>query len=261
MLSLFRRMASATWKWGKKHTFHFIISIIIALMSTVLITQQTMIGIMKYNHAQDQETIYAFINNEDKVIRDLVKHSDDTTNARIDTINDSIDVDEKRRQLIARIRDAVQASTHQNMGVRDLNRIANAVIDYSYQYNFTIPQILAQIRVESNFSTKIISNKKAQGLMQIIPTTAVYIQYTMPNAPAKLNVFNIFHNVRAGCWYMSEQMEEFGDYEQALMAYNWGPHNLRAYNAGDIKDIPLETQGYAPAIFEKIEFFKTYGLE
>ena len=260
------------WSWGKQHTFHFISLILIVIMGCVLVFQQTMLFMLRDTQQNDKKYLEQVIqSSEDKIREDFKNQSeileakvnsiDESVNARIDTIDNSLNIDEKRRELVSRIRKAIEDSTSSKIGARDLNRIANSVIDYSYEWNFTIPQILAQIRVESNFNPQAKSHAKAMGLMQIIPETLIYIEHTMPEAPSSLNAFNIYHNIRAGCFYMNMQIKEFGSYEQALRAYNWGPHKLRAYNAGEIKTMPIETQNYVPAILGYIEFYKKYGLE
>jgi len=163
--------------------------------------------------------------------------------------------------LITKIRDAINENTGRTIGVRDLNRIANAVIDYSYEFDLTIPQVLAQMKVESDFNPNAVSPANAKGLMQILPTTLVFIQHEMPDSPVKLNTWNVYHNIRAGCFYMSEQIERFGTYEEALRAYNWGPDNLARFNAGEIKNEPEETLKYVPRVKQYIEIFNKYGLE
>ena len=139
--------------------------------------------------------------------------------------------------------------------------IANAVIKASKEWNFTIPQILAQIKAESDFNISAVSSAKAQGLMQIIPETQAYIQLNIDDPPKRFNAFNPYHSVRGGCFYLDDLIKEFGSYEQALRAYNWGPHRLREFNAGLRNDMPDETKKYVPRILEYTEFFKGYGLK
>lgn len=271
-MSFVRKTFGSIWTWGKKHKFHFGVTIVIGIMAAAIVGQHTQIVLLHDKQAEDKNNLTKLVTSKSKDASDLVKstrkdlevkldHLDEEVNARVDIIDDTINIDAKRRELISRIRRAIEASTTKKLGARDLNRIANAVIDYSYEWNFTIPQVLAQMRVESNFDVKAVSHAKAMGLMQIIPETAVYIQHTMPDAPSRFNVFNIHHSIRGGCFYLDLQVKEFGDYEQALRAYNWGPHNLRDYNAGVKKSMPLETQNYVPQILEWIEFYKKHGLE
>jgi len=252
------------WGWGKRHTFHFAVVIVLTTMGFIAATQQIMIHSLQnqINGVPDivklsESNIKSWTNDKETSIIGKIE----STNARIDTMDSAIKPDKKRRELISKIRDAINDNTNITIGVRDLNRMANAVIDYSHEFNLTIPQVLAQIRVESNFDSQAKSGAEAQGLMQIIPSTIKYIQHEMPNAPSKLNPWNIHHNIRAGCFYMSEQIEEFGTYEEALRAYNWGPHRLSKFNAGEVTIEPIETLKYVPLIKEYIEVFNGYGLE
>jgi hypothetical protein len=233
-------------------------------MGFTLITQQIMIRSMQ----SQIDKVPSIVETSEDNLKDWAIEKElvvigkiEATNARIDTIDSTIKPDKKRRMLITKIRDAINENTSRTVGVRDLNRIANAVIDYSYEFDLTIPQVLAQIRTESNFDVRAVSPANAKGLMQILPTTLTLIQYEMPNAPAKLNTWNIHHNIRAGCFYMSEQIERFGTYEEALRAYNWGPDNLARFNAGVRKDEPKETLEYVPQVKHYIEIFNKYGLE
>ena len=264
--------------WIKQRTFHFITSIILILGAIIILGQQVLIASLENKINESVNNINAqsieYHNNIIANVNSFKKASDyansqllqeleivkETLNARVDMIDNTIRVDEKRREQIVKIRDAITENTSEIIGVRDLNRMANAIIDYSYQYNFTIPQILAQIKVESNFKQRAESKAGALGLMQIMPDTMKYIQYTMSDAPPKLNTYNIYHNIKAGCFYLSEQLEEFGTYTLALQAYNWGPRSLRKHNAGEIANMPEETKQYTVRIDKYIKVFETYGL-
>jgi hypothetical protein len=254
--------------WGKRHTFHFIMVIILSIMGFAIISQQLMINSLQGQVDEVPDLIKTsevntalLVHGKSVVLKNKINSVSESINARIDTVDSAIKPDKKRRMLITKIRDAINENTNRNIGVRDLNRMANAVIDYSYEFNLTIPQVLAQIRVESNFDPYAVSSANARGLMQILPTTLKLIQYEMPNAPAKLNTWNIHHNIRAGCFYMSEQIERFGTYEEALRAYNWGPDNLARFNADERKTEPIETVEYVPKVKHFIEIFEKYGLE
>lgn len=267
-----KQFLSNIWVWAVKHKFHFFILSCVIVMAFIIVRQQVMFVQLEINHKADKQEIINIINSTSTDIKNQVGSTTEeldnkittvsnTTNSRIDILDNTVSVEDKRRELVSKIRQAIQDSTKKNIGIRDLNRIANAVIDYSYQYNLSIAQVLAQISQESNFETEAVSPAGAMGLMQIMPNTLKYIQYEMSDAPPKLNAFNIYHNIKAGCFYMSEQLEEFGSYEYALKAYNWGPDRVHKYKAGEIKVMPDETQKYIPSIMEKIKFFQEYGLE
>ncbi|KKM69066.1 hypothetical protein LCGC14_1454650, partial [marine sediment metagenome] len=182
--------------------------------------------------------------------------------SRIDILNSTIKPEKKHRMLVAKVRNAITENTNTRLTIRELNNIAFATIKYSHQYNLSIAKVLAQMRVESNFNIKARSGAEADGLMQIIPETWEYIRLKEMDGK-KIYIHNIYHNIRSGCFYMSEQVMKFDTYNEALMAYNWGPHRVRMLKSGvyDENDIPEETKNYVPLVNEWIEVFEKYGLE
>lgn len=78
------------------------------------------------------------------------------------------------------------------------------------------------IKVESNYNPYAISPKGAQGLMQLIPSTARRFGVT--------NVFNPVENIKGGARYLRYLLDYFhGDYPKALAAYNAGELNVVRY--------------------------------
>ena len=79
------------------------------------------------------------------------------------------------------------------------------------------------IRYESGGNPHAVSNKGAQGLMQLMPKTA-----------AKLGVANAFNpqqNIEGGTRYLRTLLEQFHfDLVKALAAYNAGPEAVIKYN-------------------------------
>src|SRR6476660_9345666 len=79
------------------------------------------------------------------------------------------------------------------------------------------------IRAESNFKTQAVSKKGAQGLMQLMPSTA-----------AQLGVADAFDpkaNVEAGTAHLSALLDLYNnDPVRALAAYNDGAHRVKQYH-------------------------------
>jgi soluble lytic murein transglycosylase-like protein len=79
------------------------------------------------------------------------------------------------------------------------------------------------IRAESNFKTHAVSKKGAQGLMQLMPSTA-----------AQLGVADAFDpraNVEAGTAHLSALLDLYNnDPIRALAAYNAGAHRVKQYH-------------------------------
>jgi len=105
------------------------------------------------------------------------------------------------------------------------------------------PKLLtAVIEQESGFRPCAISDKGAQGLMQLMPDTADRFSVKDP--------FDSKQNVDAGAKYLKELITKYsGNMALALSAYNAGPDTVD--QAGGIPNIP-ETADYVRAILTKL---------
>lgn len=221
---------------AKKHTFNFVIICLLTAGITIdAIQSGAIIAFNKSLENHKAEMHNALDIHKKELAQEFATKSDtiDKTignfnlalNARIDTIDSTIDVAEKRKALIQNIRNAIKENTETKIDIRTLNKIANAVIDYSYEFNLPIAMVLAQIKQESNFKVNVQSHAKAKGLMQIIDSTADEIAGKL--GCHSYNIYDIRTNVRFGCFYMSEMLTQFNNkYEDALRAYNFGPHRV-----------------------------------
>jgi soluble lytic murein transglycosylase-like protein len=79
------------------------------------------------------------------------------------------------------------------------------------------------IKAESNFKPHAVSRKGAQGLMQLMPSTAAQLGVTDPFDPRA--------NVEAGTAHLSALLNQYHDDPvKALAAYNAGAHRVKQYN-------------------------------
>ena len=79
------------------------------------------------------------------------------------------------------------------------------------------------IKAESNFKTRAVSKKGAQGLMQLMPSTAAQLGVNNPFDPRE--------NVEAGTAHLSALLDRYNDDPvKALAAYNAGAHRVTQYN-------------------------------
>jgi soluble lytic murein transglycosylase-like protein len=84
------------------------------------------------------------------------------------------------------------------------------------------PLIRSVIRAESNYNPLAVSNKGAQGLMQLIPSTAK--RFGVKDS------FDSKENVEGGTKYLKYLITLFhGDYERAIAAYNAGEAAVAKY--------------------------------
>ena len=97
--------------------------------------------------------------------------------------------------------------------------------------------VKAVIAVESNFDATAVSKKGAQGLMQLMPETAVRLGVEDPFQPTQ--------NVRGGTIYLRNMLDRYGDMERALAAYNAGPSAVDRH--GGVPPYP-ETRDYVARV-------------
>jgi soluble lytic murein transglycosylase len=108
------------------------------------------------------------------------------------------------------------------------------------------PYLVASIiRSESHFRPYALSQAGAVGLMQITPTTALWIAQQLEEANfAVEDLYKPDINIRFGTWYLRYLLDQFNEnVENALIAYNAGPSNLRRWQSGEGTIFP-ETAAY-----------------
>jgi soluble lytic murein transglycosylase-like protein len=124
----------------------------------------------------------------------------------------------------------------------DILRVVRSKAD---AYGLDHRLVQAVIQVESNFRPGAVSNKGAQGLMQIMPSTGADLGLTNPH--------DVEGNIEAGVRYLRMQMDRFGSPTLALAAYNAGPGQVERY--GGIPPF-RETQDYVRkvlSLYQKLQ--------
>lgn len=119
--------------------------------------------------------------------------------------------------------------------------------------------IYSIIKAESNFDKNATSEKNAKGLMQLLDSTAEEIFIELKVSDEYRDLYNPESNIMAGTYYISKLLDNYGDYDKAVAAYNSGIGNVNQWNMaeGDFRDNILfkETENY----LNKVErFHKTY---
>ncbi len=126
------------------------------------------------------------------------------------------------------------------------NEYDHLINQASQLYDIPFPLVKAMIKVESNFNPRAVSNKGAQGLMQIIPATANF-----------LNIYDVFdpeENIKGGTRYLRYLLDRFdGKWSHAIAGYNAGPERVERHQG-----IPpiQETQNYVRKVIQYYKILK-----
>jgi hypothetical protein len=125
--------------------------------------------------------------------------------------------------------------------------IINTLIQpYAKQYGVRPELVKAVIKAESNFVTRAVSRKGAQGLMQLMPRTAQAMRVTDPFDPEQ--------NIAGGTQYLGRLLGMFNGNERlAVAAYNAGPGRVKKY--GGVPPFP-ETANYVTRVFRFVNVYK-----
>ena len=122
-------------------------------------------------------------------------------------------------------------------------RIYYPLIDRFAKEHPDVPELSSYAKAmmlrESGGNPNATSSADARGLLQLIPGT----YSDMGGDPA--NAYDPVDNVQRGVKYIAQQYRDFGDWNEALAAYNWGPGNV-ARNGLD--NLPNETANYLKAV-------------
>jgi soluble lytic murein transglycosylase-like protein len=125
-----------------------------------------------------------------------------------------------------------------SLPTRSAADLAQVVNSASATYHLDPDLVNSVIRAESGFNSHARSSKGAQGLMQLMPSTA--------DALGVDNAFDPQANVGGGSRYLRELLERYNfDLVKALAAYNAGPKRVEQY-----KGVPpfRETRAYVNRI-------------
>jgi Transglycosylase SLT domain len=136
----------------------------------------------------------------------------------------------------------VRSTVVQKEPVSDEN--LNKMIDrISAEQGIEAPLVHSVIRAESNYSATALSPKGAQGMMQLIPSTAR--RFGVANA------FDAQDNIQGGVRYLKFLLDYYqGDYPKAIAAYNAGEKAVDKY-----KGIPpfAETRNYVSQVSKNLK--------
>jgi soluble lytic murein transglycosylase-like protein len=121
-------------------------------------------------------------------------------------------------------------------------QIVDLVKKLAPEYRVPAPLVLAIMQAESNFDATAVSPKNAQGLMQLVPDTAVRFRVR--------NVFDPAQNIRGGIAYLRWLLAYFeGEISLVAAAYNAGERSVERYLGVPPYE---ETQAYVRRILARV---------
>ena len=122
-------------------------------------------------------------------------------------------------------------------------QLTELVDQIAAQQGVEAPLVQSVIRAESNYNPAAVSPKGAQGLMQLIPSTARRFGVS--------DTFNAAENIQGGVRYLRFLLDYYhDDYTKSIAAYNAGEAAVDKY-----KGVPpyAETEGYVRTVSKNLD--------
>lgn len=126
----------------------------------------------------------------------------------------------------------------------NLRGMIDVAIGNLHAENVDTNMAYAVAEAESSRYPEIMSHRGAKGLMQLMPSTAEWLGVNRDDPQ---------ENVQGGVKYLDYLFGKYGNWEHALVAYNWGPGNADKWlrrTSGDMNRIPKNTKAYIAKIME-----------
>lgn len=135
-------------------------------------------------------------------------------------------------------------------------KYAQAIADAETRYGILVDLLARVLYQESRYRADVIAGIKrnavgALGIAQFMPDTGEQYGLVTKDAAGRIvrdDRVNPFASIDAAGRYLRALYAMFGNWESALMAYNWGPGNVLKYNRGEHVTVPIETSTYLAQI-------------
>lgn len=137
--------------------------------------------------------------------------------------------------------------TPRKTGSAFIKEYEGIILQASRRFGVDVSLVKAIIKAESDFDHRAVSQKGAQGLMQLMPQTS--------DAMAVENPFDPEENIFGGTRYLSILLKRFkNDKRLALAAYNAGPERVETCNG--VPPIP-ETERFVKKVMSYYHNYNT----
>jgi hypothetical protein len=183
--------------------------------------------------------------------------------ANISLLDSAVNADTKRRVRIVKVRniireEMVKIKPKTVIGPLDLGEFAASVVDNCDKFGVPVPLFLSLIKAESGFEVHALSPAGAQGLSQIMPSTAEDIKGWL--GKTYYDPYKITHNIQFGSYYLSKMLTKFHyNKERAIWAYNTGEVYVQRYLSGEYKELEKQTIEYQKKVSEYEKDFELRG--
>ena len=129
---------------------------------------------------------------------------------------------------------------------------------YSKQFNLDCNLVYATINTESSFNPNAKSKSGAMGLMQLMPTTAVWIAGELNENFEIENLYSPETNIKYGCFYLRYLLNKFNNETYAICAYNAGETVVRGWinSQKEFTIIYPETANYVKKVNRSKKVYK-----
>ncbi len=160
---------------------------------------------------------------------------------------------EERLQIFKAIEDFQIGFSDEEVG-----QLSDVVFTESRRYHYDPMFVLAIIITESSFRKGQVSPKGARGLMQMIPYVGEDVAMRAGvDWEGMQTLFEPQSNIKLGTLHLFEQILEFGDVQQAIVAYNMGETRLRGLIR---QNLPMPKQ-YLKRVMDNYKMLKeTYAV-
>lgn len=130
------------------------------------------------------------------------------------------------------------------------------IAEASREFGVEEELVYAVIRTESRFRPRVQSGAGAQGLMQLMPSTAAWIAESIGESGLAADLFDSSANIRLGTAYLRYLTDKY-PLSDALAAYNAGEGNLLRWRKEGREEYGFkETRAYVKKVLSARKVYR-----